>query len=73
MWVGRGKILKRGENEWGSKVCMRPERTKDVDIDHLKMLNFYNYSICICFRLTLVGCLDPLWMNHSSFGAHALS
>ena len=43
-----------------SKVCMRPERTKDVDIDHVKMLNYYNYSICICFRLTLVGCLDPL-------------
>lgn len=53
-------------------VCA-PRRTKDVDIDHVKMLNFYNYSICICFRLTLVGCLDPLWMNHSSFGAHALS
>ena len=40
-------------------VCA-PRRTKDVDIDHVKMLNFYKYLICICFRLTLVGCLDAL-------------
>ena len=38
-------------------VCA-PRRTKDVDIDDVKMLNYYNYSICIYFRLTLVGCLD---------------